>query len=246
LSTCRDLITASLLDLGAIASGESATANEAADAFRRLNLLLETWRIERLMVYARDEVSKVLTGASSYTIGPSADINTTRPVALERAGQRVAGTSPTLEYPLDPLTDAQYEDLGLKGLQSSIARWVYLDRAYPLGTIRTYPVLPAGDTLVLYVLHPLTAFASLDTPVALPPGYELALQTNLSIELSSSYRDCTITPALAAQAVNAKALIKVNNSQAPLLQLPATLPRGQGRSGWGATSSASFLSGGNI
>ena len=122
MSTVRDLITASLLDLGAIASGESATAAEAADAFRRLNLLLETWRLERLMVYARDEVTKVLTGASSYTIGPSGDINTTRPVALERAGQRVAGTSPTLEYPLDPLTDAGYEDLGLKGLQSGVAR----------------------------------------------------------------------------------------------------------------------------
>jgi hypothetical protein len=167
-------------------------------------------------------------------------------VALERAGQRVAGTSPTLEYPLDTLTDAQYEDLGLKGLQSSVARWVYLDRAYPLGTIRTYPVLPAGDTLVLYVLHALTAFASLDTTVALPPGYELALQTNLSIELSSSYRDCQITPALAAQAANSKALIKITNSQARLLRLPANLPRGQGRSGWGATSRASFLSGGNV
>jgi hypothetical protein len=207
---------------------------------------LETWRLERLMVYARDEVTKVLTGASSYTIGPSGDINTTRPVALERAGQRVAGTSPTLEYPLDPLTDAAYEDLGLKGLQSSIARWVYLDRSYPLGTVRTYPVLPAGDTLVLYVLHPLTAFASLDTTVALPPGYELALQTSLSIELSSSYRDCQLTPALLAQAANSKALIKVNNAAPRLLQLPAGLPLGQGRSGWGATSQAGFTSGGTV
>ncbi len=196
------------------------------------------------MIYARDEVTKVLTGASSYSIGPSADINTTRPVALERAGQRVAGTSPTLEYALDTLSDAEFEALGLKGLQSSVARWVYYDRGSPTGTIRTYPVLAAGDTLVLYVLHPLTAFASLDTTVALPPGFELALQCNLAVELSSSYRDCTITPALAAQAANSKALIKVNNSQTPLLHLPAGLPLGQGRGGWG-TSRAGFLAGGN-
>lgn len=207
---------------------------------------METWRLERLMIYARDEVTKVLTGASSYSIGPSGDINTTRPVALERAGQRVAGTSPTLEYQLDTLTDAEYASLGLKGLTSSVARWIYYDRGYPTGTIRTYPVLAAGDTLVLYVLHPLTAFASLDTTIALPPGFELALQTNLSIELSSSYRDCQITPALAAQAANSKALIKVNNSQAHLLQLPANLPLGQGRRGWAATSQAGFTSGGNV
>ncbi len=245
MSTVRDLVTAALLDLGVIADSEALTASEASGAFRRLNLLLDQWRLERLMIYARDEVTKVLTGASSYSIGPSADINTTRPVALERAGQRVAGTSPTLEYALDTLTDAEYEDLGLKGLQSSVARWVYYDRGYPTGTIRTYPVLPAGDTLVLYVLHPLTAFASLDTTVALPPGFELALQCNLAVELSSSYRDCQITPALAAQAVNSKALIKVNNAQSPLLRLPAGLPLGQGRSGGGATSRAGFLAGGN-
>lgn len=243
MGTVRDLITASLLDLGAIASGEAPTAIEAADSLRRVNLLLETWRLERLLVYAIDEVTKLLTGASSYSIGPGADINTTRPVALERAGQRLAGTSPTLELPLEPLTDEQYEQIGLKGLTSSVAHWIYLDRAYPIATIRTWPILPSGDTLALYLLHPLTAFASLDTPVALPPGYELALQTNLSLELVSMYRDCQVTPALAAQAVNSKALIKVVNSRARFLTLPAGIPTG--RLGGATMSRAAFLSGGN-
>jgi hypothetical protein len=79
----------------------------------------------------------------------------------------------------------------------------------------------------------------------LPPGYELALQTSLSIELSSSYRDCTVTPALAAQAVNSKALIKTLNAHPRLLRLPAGLPRGQGAGGGWGTSSAGFLAGGN-
>jgi hypothetical protein len=240
MGTVRDLITSALLDLEAIASGESPTANEAQDALRRLNLLLETWRLERLLTYAVDTVTKVLTGASSYTIGSGGDINTTRPVALERAGQRLAGTSPTLEYPLEPLTDEQYEAIALKGLQSTIARWIYMDRAFPLATIYTWPVLPAGDTLALYLLHPLTAFASLDTTVALPPGYALALQTSLSIELASMFRDCTITPALAAQAIRSKALIKTINSQPRFLQLPAGLPTGRRRRG---TDRAAFLSG---
>jgi hypothetical protein len=243
MGSVRDLITAALLDLGALASGEAPTATEAADALRRLNLLLETWRLESLMVSAVDTVSKVLTGATSYTLGPGGDINTTRPVRLEHAVHRQGSGASALDFPLAVLTDVQYEQLGLKGLQSGIARWLYLDRAYPLATLVTYPVLPAGDTLVLYPWHPLTAFASLDTTVALPPGYELALQTNLSLELVSMFRDCTVTPALAAQAIRSKALIKTINAQPRLLQLPAGLPTG--RRGGGGTSRAGFLSGGN-
>ena len=241
MSTVRDLITAALLDLGAIASGESPTATEAADAFRRLNLLLETWRLESLMVSSLDTVTKVMTGATSYTWGSGGDINTTRPVRLDHAAQRLAGTSPALDLPLTVLTDEEYESIGLKGLTSTIARWVYLDRAYPQASLFTYPVLPSGDSLLLSVWHPLTAFASLDTTVALPPGYELALQTSLSIELVSMFRDCTVTPALAAQAIRSKALIKTVNSRPRFLALPAGLPTGRGRRG--GTDRAGFLSG---
>ena len=242
MSTVLDLITASLLDLGAIASGEAPTAAESADAFRALNLLLESWRLEALLVYGIDTVTKVMTGATSYTWGAGGDINATRPIHLERAVQRLAGTSPALDLSLQVLNDAEYESIGLKGLQSTIAGWVYLDRAYPLASLFTWPVLPSGDTLLLYVWHPLTAFGALTTTVALPPGYERALQKNLSVELAPSYRDCQITPALGAMAVESKALLKTANNRPRFLSLPAGLP-----TGWrmGGTSRAAFLSGGN-
>jgi hypothetical protein len=239
MSTVRDLITAALLDLGALASGESPTATEAADALRRLNLLLETWRLESLLVYAVDTVTKVLTGATSYTLGPSGDINTTRPVRLEKAALRLQ-TDPTLDYPLRILTDEEYEAIALKGLTSTLASCLYMDRAYPLATVFLWPAQASGATLLLYPWHPLTAFASLDTTVALPPGYELALQTNLSIECVSMFRDCTVTAALAAQATRSKALIKTVNTTPRYLQMPAGLPTGRHRRG---TDRAAFLSG---
>jgi hypothetical protein len=241
MGTVRDLVTAALLDLGAIASGEAPTATEAADALRRLNLLLETWRLEHLLAYAIDTVTFVLTGGASYTIGPGGQINTTRPVRLEHAALRLP-TSPALDLPLHVLTDEEYASIALKGLTSTLASCLYMDRAYPLASVFLYPTPPSG-TLVLYPWTPLTAFASLDTTVALPPGYELALQTSLSIELASMFRDCTITPALAAQAVRSKALIKVMNTQPRLLTLPAGLPTG--RRGGGGVDRAGFFSGGN-
>jgi hypothetical protein len=242
MSTVRDLITAALLDLGAIASGESPTATEAADALRRLNLLLETWRLENLLAYAIDTVAFVLTGAASYTIGPGGAINTTRPVRLEHAALRVQD-APTVDIPLHMLTDEEYQSIVLKGLTGYWGYGLYYDRAAPLGSLFPYPIPPAGATLLLYPWHVLSAFASLDTAVAFPPGYELALQTSLSIELSSSYRDCTMTQALAAQAVRSKALIKAINSQLRVLTLPSGLPTG--RRGGGGVDRAGFRSGGN-
>jgi hypothetical protein len=237
-STVRDLITAALLDLGAIASGESPTAAEAQDAFRALNNLLESWRLESLMAYAVSTVTKVLTGATSYTLGPGGDINTTRPVRLEKAELRLQ-TDPTLDYPLRILTDAEYEAIALKGMTSTLASALYMDRAYPLANVYLWPVQAAGATLLLYPWTPLTAFASLDSTVSLPPGYARALQKNLSLELAPQYRDCVIPAALAAQALAAKALLKTINARPRFLQLPAGLPTGRRR----GTDRAAFLGG---
>jgi hypothetical protein len=92
------------------------------------------------------------------------------------------------------------------------------------------------------VWHPLTAFASLDTPVAFPPGYERALQKNLSLELAPGYRDCQVTPALAQQAEQSLALLKLANTRPRYLPLPAGLPTGRGR----GTDRAAFQTGGTL
>ncbi len=205
MGTVRDLITAALLDLGALASGETPTGAEASDAFRRLNLLVESWRLESLLVYAIDTVTLTLTGAAGYTWGPSGTINGTRPVKLEHAVQRQGSGAGALDFPLAVLTDVEYEAIGLKSLASSPARWIYLDRAYPLASLFLYPIPPAGDTVILYPWHPLSSFASLDTTVALPPGYEIALQNALSIQLAPMFRDCVVTPDLRQMATESKA-----------------------------------------
>jgi len=201
--------------------------------------MLELWRLEPGMHYAVDTLSLAMTGAASYTIGVGGAFNTTRPIRLEHAALRIQA-SPTLDIPLHMLTDEEYQSLALKGLTGTWGWGLYYDRAFPLGSLFPYPVYPAGSTLLLYPVHPLTAFATLDTEVALPPGYELALQSNVSIELSSSYRDCVITPALAALAPSSKSLIKMSNTRSRFLRLPAGLP--QGRRGPG-TDRAAFQSG---
>ncbi len=243
MSTVRDLVTASLLDLGALASGEACTAAEAADSFRALNLLLESWRLESLMVWSITTTTLTLTGAASYTWGSGGTIASARPVHLDHAVQRQGSGASAVDFPLAIFTAEEYERIGLKALTSSIASGVYLDHSFPLASLFPWPIPPSGDTLVLYPWTPLTAFSSLDTTVALPPGYERALQSALAIEIAPMFRDCVVSPALAAKAVESKAALKVVNAHPRLLHLPAGLPMGQGRRG---TSRAAFVSGGNV
>lgn len=230
MSTVRDLVSAALRDVGAIASGEAMTNDEAADGLAILNDLVASWNLERLMVYVINEVTFLLTGAASYTYGTGGVINSARPVRLEKAALRLAGDAPRLDLPVCIYTDEEYHSLALPGLTSTYAYGLYLDGAYPLGTLRLWPVPPAGDTLVLWPWNQITAFAALGTTVDFPPGYARALRTNLAIELSPSYRDSTITPWLAAQALESKALIKIANNRPQFLTLPDGIPTGRQRS----------------
>ena len=221
MSSARDLIYAALLDLGTIASGEAPTAAEAMDAFRRLNLMLEQWRLQSLLVYAITSASA--TGKTSYTVGQGGDFNIERPIRLEHAVQRLQG-SPPFDYPLAPLNDAEWEAIALKGLQTGIASYFYWDRGFPTGTVTPWPLMNTADTLILYPWTVLSGFATLDDPVSFPPGYELALQTNLTLHLAAQYRDCQVNPLTAEHAMMGMSLLKVANMRPRHLGLPAALP----------------------
>ena len=70
-----DIINRALKDIGAIASGEVATPEEAQDAFDMLNDMLDQWSNEDMMVFYKNEIIFPLTaGQTQYTIGPGGQI----------------------------------------------------------------------------------------------------------------------------------------------------------------------------
>ena len=73
-----DIITRAMKDIGALASGEVPTADEAQDAFDMLNDLLDQWSNESMMVsYKSEIVFTIASGQTQYTIGPGGNINST-------------------------------------------------------------------------------------------------------------------------------------------------------------------------
>ena len=229
--TARRLITRSLRDLGVLAIGETPTGAEAMDALDTLNELLESWSLERLMVYVITEVSKALTGGTaSYTIGTGGSINTTRPLRIENAVVRDANN---LDLPVQILTRDEFTRIGLKQTQSTYPCWLYYDNAWSagLGTITLWPVPSASDkSLRLWLWQPLPSVASLETSINLPPGYTRALRSNLAVELAAEYGQ-ELDAALLGVAIDSKAVIKSQLAEGAVqeMQLDSRLVGTHGR-----------------
>ena len=67
-----DIITGALKDIGALAAGEAPTPDAAQDALDMLNLLVDQWSNENMMVFNIQEIIwNVIPGQVQYTIGPN-------------------------------------------------------------------------------------------------------------------------------------------------------------------------------
>jgi len=226
--TGREFISASMRLLGVLASGETPSANETADGLGALNRMLSSWSTESLLINARvREVFPLISGQSAYTMGPSGNFNTTRPLNIDNALIRLAGTSPQVETPLLILNLDQWSGITLKDLDSNIPIYLYAEGTSPLETLNIWPVPSATHELVLYSWKALTSFASANTDVSFPPGYEEALIYNLAVRLAPEFGK-TVTAEVATIANDSKANIKRMNERPLYLQVDAALmPHGR-------------------
>lgn len=209
--TGRDLVSASLRLIGAIAPGESVDSQEATDGLAAINRLIDSWSNENLLIYAiTREQFTLVANTTSYTIGSGGDFNTTRPQWIERALIRDDSVTDPIEYTVSLLSNEEYSSIASKSVTSQIPYALYDDGGYPLRTLSLYPTPSAAHKLVLYSGKPLTTIASLDTSLSLPPGYERALVYNGALELSPEYGN-PIDQTILAIAMDSKASIKRKN-----------------------------------
>ena len=72
MPTPFDIISGALKDIGALEAGEVPTADAAQDALNMLNLLVDQWSNENMMVFNIQEIIfNVIPGQVQYTIGPN-------------------------------------------------------------------------------------------------------------------------------------------------------------------------------
>jgi len=212
VADARDIVTDALREIGVLAAGEVAAADDALSGLAALNRLVDQWAAERLTIYrvARTTFT-ITTSVGAYDVGTSQTINRLRPDYIDGVSVIDTTVTPNVELPLDPLTDDGYRGLSSKSLTSTLPTHFYYDPVYPYGSLKLWPV-PTGTTLtgVLYSPLQVSEFASLSTTVSLPSGYRRMLIKNLALELAPSY-GAPVSPDLRAQAGDSVAVVKRRN-----------------------------------
>lgn len=230
--TVRDLIIAALRKLGVLASGEVPNNNEMNDAFIALTNMLDSMSNERLVIYSvLREVFSLTAGKQTFTWGVGGDFNSTRPQKIEQAFVQAAGTNPVAELKLRIVNTAEYSDLVVKQVTSSIPIYLYNDDANPLANISFWPVPNITINFVAYSWKALSDFASIDAIISLPPGYLRMLIFNLAVELGDDF-GAPASDKIIALALQSMKNIKRMNSKPRYLSMDPALGSAKGAFNW--------------
>ncbi len=214
MTTLKELINTAMRKPGILAAGEEASPEEFRDVKAELMRMIDTWRLEELMVYVNTiEQFSLQPGAAAYAIGDGAAWDTPRPVKIPYATIKDgAGGS----FPLVALTSAEYSQLGHKGSVGR-PRAFYYQPSMPIGEVR-FDKIPDDPTVELVLSQPLTLPEQLTDTISFPPGYEDALIYNLAVRICPDFGK-TASNELVGLAVGSKRLIKNTNAQVPTLKI---------------------------
>lgn len=200
---------------GVIGKGEVPDADEAQDGLAALNSMLDSWSIEKLFVYyIVDETLTFVASQQTYTMGSGGDLNTTRPTRIEDSCfVRYAN----IDTPLQIIDEAAWAGLVAKTVQSNLPMYLFPDMQYPLVRLNFYPT-PSTSAAVAHIKSwkQLQQFTTLTDVLALPPGYERAIEFGLSEEFGVEF-GIEIPAKVQQIAAKARANIKRINAVEPIM-----------------------------
>ena len=213
-----DIIARSLRATGALAAGETPDGMEADECLAILNGMMDAWNAERLMIFTIQRLLFVpATLKQTYTLGTLADFDSPRPAKIEGYGV-VSLNNPAqpLELPLTPLTDALWQAVPVKNIQSSLPTQVWDDEGFPFRNLSYWPIPNVQVNFTIYPWTALTSFVDASTDYAFPPGYYECIVYNLAARMAAEgYGQATQLLLLGAQ----KALERVKTINVPLIDL---------------------------
>lgn len=214
MSTPSTMIVRALNMLGEKTVGGTLTSSEQIAYLAVLNTMLESWSIERLLVYQiLEEAFSLVIGSSAYTIGSGGNFNTTRPTKIE--------DTCFINYldhlwQVNVLNDRNFSALQTVGL-SGMPKNLYFDITVPLATIYFDYSPDIAYSFHLKSWKQLQSFAAIGDTVLLPLGYQRAIESNLAIELAPGLT--SVSPEVIKIAKESKAAIKTLNDPESVLRL---------------------------
>lgn len=213
--TVLQLITDALKEIRVLQAGESPTAADANDTFRRLNLMLDTLTLDQLTCPVDATESIAFTASKfQYTFGPGGDINTTRAPDIKRAWVQI---STGQDIPLRKLYEPEWDAISLKTTTAEYPYVFWYDPAYPLGVVNVWPV-PQGAGNTLFIRHRtnISQFASLSTVISLQPGYQEYYTIKLAIKVAPYFGRAAKSAAMELATTLENIQLKIQRQNVPL------------------------------
>lgn len=220
------MILRSMRMIGEKARGEVLDTNEQAECLYELNSMMDSWSIERLMCYqVVQESFPLTTNTVAYTIGSGATFNTTRPTKI--VDPCFVRDSGSLDSKLEIINAEAYGRIVQKSAGVTYPTWLFYDggfNASGYGTIYIYPAPSGSLTLYINSWKQLQNFGNVSTAMLLPPGYQLAIESNFAVHLAAGLT--SVSPEVAKIAKDSKAAIKSINLPETVATLDAGIVRG--------------------
>lgn len=215
MTTALDIITDAFQMLGVYGIGAPVASQDAQLGLNALNDMVDSWSNESLTCFAIQEQSAPLVpGQQSYTIGPGGNFNMTRPIRiLEGPGTAYVQDANGNNYNMEvvPRDKWNYYSNRSALITSDFPTILFYDPQFPLGIINVAPFPTIAYTMFWDSNLQLTDFTTIAAAVSLPPGYVLAMKTNLAVALKPYYADAQLDPIILARAMESKGNIKRSN-----------------------------------
>jgi len=198
--------------IGVLASGETPSGPENADALVILNQMVDSWNAERLNIFTLTITElPLIPGTQNYTLGAGGTLNLARPARIERMSiVSLLNPAQPLELPLEMVTDAGWQAIPVKIISSTLPTVVYDDGAFPFRNLSFWPIPTIAVNIRIYGWQSLAAF-DLFTDVTLPPVYLKAMRYALAVDLAPEFGRA-VPPEVAMQAQMSIAKLKVMNA----------------------------------
>jgi hypothetical protein len=222
--TALNLITDVLLDMGVIADQETPTASQSVGALTKLNDLIESWNLDPQKLYgATQYILPFVANKATYTIGLGGDLNIGRPDGVYAAFVRNTTATPSQQQdiPITILTDQQWADIPVKGMQGTFPFAIWFNMTYPLITAYVTPIPTGSNYSLVFWDGNANATLALNTVLDLPPGYKRAMKYALFIELAAGYQ-IEVPASIQSLAISSKMSIDRQNAVINTLETSST------------------------
>jgi hypothetical protein len=184
MATVLSILSDALYEIGAYAVGGTISAAHQALGLLRFQHQLEAWQADDLTLFLEErDVFPLPAGSNTFTMGPTGNLITTRPVYIGSMNYIVPGTVPPVEVPMGPMDRQAYEALAIKTLSSSLPQLYFYSQSVPNGTVFVWPTVNQIVQLAIYSPRGVDVPATLTTNVTGPQGYAEAFLYQLALRL---------------------------------------------------------------